>query len=375
MAARLCSGQKPAVGPGVPLGRFRITEGVMVQHWRQLAGNFAQPRGNRTRLPWLMLVAAVLSLSCSHAVDHVLQHLTVTVYSITVQLEHPHPPYLLLAMTIDNVNPGWVEVEHIDYVAHIDGREVYRGRLRGTDQQLRVDARGRTAVRVQVPLTPGLLLEYRPWSAALVQVEGVYGELADDTAALRLYGLRSRAMARLQWAITRRFDLDLAAGWAHHAVAATGEFVGQGVSGQGHLAYAISLLNPLLRVRVGANGGHNWLAPEIPAGLAARLRTGATMAAVLPDKFFTAGAGATIAQVLLGGWNRPGTQLRCQLDAWVGYWWPENLLTYRLEAGLVWRFLARHQLLVGFSYGNQQGATAGQPSAAVGLKYEYRFAK
>ncbi len=223
--------------------------------------------------------------------------------------------------------------------------------------------------------SPGLLLEYRPWSAALVQVEGVYGELADDTAALRLYGLRSRAMARLQWAITRRFDLDLAAGWAHHAVAATGEFVGQGVSGQGHLAYAISLLNPLLRVRVGANGGHNWLAPEIPAGLAARLRTGATMAAVLPDKFFTAGAGATIAQVLLGGWNRPGTQLRCQLDAWVGYWWPENLLTYRLEAGLVWRFLARHQLLVGFSYGNQQGATAGQPSAAVGLKYEYRFAK
>jgi len=106
-----------------------------------------------------MLVAAVLSLSCSHAVDHVLQHLTVTVYSITVQLEHPHPPYLLLAMTIDNVNPGWVEVEHIDYVAHIDGREVYRGRLRGTDQQLRVDARGRTAVSVQVPITPGLLLE------------------------------------------------------------------------------------------------------------------------------------------------------------------------------------------------------------------------
>ena len=62
-------------------------------------------------------------------------------------------------MTIDNVNPGWVQVEHVDYVAYIDGREIHRGQLAGTDQQLRVDSGGRTAVSVQVPITPKLLTE------------------------------------------------------------------------------------------------------------------------------------------------------------------------------------------------------------------------
>lgn len=225
----------------------------------------------------------------------------------------------------------------------------------------------------EATFSPGLLLEYRPWSAALVQLEGVYGEMADETAALRLYGLRSRALARLQVAITKRFDIDLAAGWAHYTDM-DGGLVGHGVSGQAYLGYAISLLNPLLRVRVGASGGHSWLAQVMPSYMAARVRTGAPVNAVLPDKFFTAGAGATIAQVLLGGWNRPGPQLRFQLDAWLGYWWPEHLLTYRFEAGLVWRLLARHELLAGFIYGNQQGSTAGQHNASVGLRYEYRFA-
>jgi hypothetical protein len=224
----------------------------------------------------------------------------------------------------------------------------------------------------EATFSPGLLLEYRPWSAALVQLEGVYGEMADETAALRLYGLRSRALARLQVAITKRFDMDLAAGWAHHTDM-DGGLVGHGVSGQGYLGYAISLLNPLLRVRVGASGGPSWLAQVMPSYMAARVRTGAPVNAVLPDKFFTAGVGATIAQVLLGGWNRPGPQLRFQLDAWLGYWWPEHLMTYRFEAGLVWRLLARHELLAGFIYGNQQGSTAGQHNASVGLRYEYRF--
>lgn len=131
----------------------------MVSRRRRLAGAVLCLPRHHCRLAGLLFLMAAAGLSCSQVVDHVLQHLTVSVRSITVQVEHPDPPSLLLAMVIHNVNPGWIDVEHVDYVAYIDGREVYRGQLEGTDQQLRIDSRGRTAVSALVPITPKLLAE------------------------------------------------------------------------------------------------------------------------------------------------------------------------------------------------------------------------
>jgi len=256
--------------------------------------------------------------------------------------------------------------------------ERWRLRLGGAMEGRAWDARLGLGVLItgegQHRFSPGFLLSLRPWAGALLQLEGIYAGDADESAAMMLFGLRSRALTRLRVDVTRRLLSEMSVSWGHFTDL-DGGAIGHGVGAEGAVAYALSLMNPALRMRLGASGGYNWLQPDLPAGIAGKLAPASPMDLVLPQKFFTAGIGATISQLLFGGWNRPGPRLAGELDGWLGYWWPDHRLTFRLTAGLSWRLFARHRLIANFSYGNQQGVTAGQHNAGVGLKYEYRIAQ
>ena len=215
---------------------------------------------------------------------------------------------------------------------------------------------------------------YSIWSGMELKLEGTYGLPSEMSDAMRLAGLESGVKGGFYFAFTRRTDLSIGAAYRYFSDH-DNEKLGQGLSAELMAGHKFSMLNPLFRVRLGGQFAFNDLAPTLPASFSQVVAPGTSIQAVLPDIYGTAGVGVSLSQENLFGGSRRGMSLRYLADAWLGWWWPANQLTYRFEAGLGWRFLTRHEIIASVLYSNQSGGTADQGHAAVVLKYDYSFAK
>lgn len=214
-------------------------------------------------------------------------------------------------------------------------------------------------------------LDWRDGAVEL-QAAGVWNEVADRSALLRLGGVRDGVDGEVEVRLPWHLELSSGASAGRFATR-DGEPLTSELAVHGELAVRLPWKSAYLRPRAGAF--RSWSPPldRVPSGLARFSSRRRSPEDTLSLAYTNAGAGLTIGSQSEVGEGIPrGLALRYRLDAWAGLLWPGPKNSYAFEGDVGLAFARAHEVALSAFLWNDVSAAA-ERTLGVTLKYTLRW--